>query len=147
MEGSVVNMLDGMIYQKMMAPNSGVASGGYALPVAAGSFTPLSDTYAPSPIDVGTDWDYITIWVQETAFISKKNICGLIGWRRPGNTLGFRLFNTNQSGTSGSFAEYLGGGGPCSISGNSLVFSANVSLGVYAAGSTYRWAAWKGASA
>ena len=142
-----MNMLDGMLYQKLLAPSSGVASGGsHAAPVASGSFTPLSDTYAPASIDVGTDWDYITIWTETTAYIRKLNICGMIGWRKPGNILGFRLFNTNQSGTSGYFAEYLSGGQACTVSGNTLVFGGNVSLGVYAAGNTYYWAAWKGAS-
>ena len=143
-----MNMLDGMLYQKLMAPTGGVASsGGRPMPVASGSFTPVSDTYAPASIDVGADWDYITIWTQETAYLSKRNICGMIGWKKPGGVLGFRLFNTNQSGNSGYFAGYLSGGTPCTISDNTLVFSGNVSLGVYAAGTTYYWAAWKGVSA
>lgn len=143
-----MNMLDGMLYQKLLAPTSGSASGhSYAKPVASGSFTPVSDTYAPAALEIGTDWDYITIWTQQTAYISKLNICGMIGWRKAGNVLGFRLFNTNQSGTSGYFAEYLNGGTALTISGNNLVFSGNISLGVYPAGVTFYWAAWKGASA
>lgn len=143
-----MNLLDGMIYQKLMSPDSGVASGGgKARPVAFGSFTPVSDTREPAPIDVGTDWDYITIWTQETAFISKMNICGLIGWKKAGGVFGFRLYNTNMSGTSGNFAEYLNGGQPCTVSGNTLVFHSNLSTGVYPSGTTFYWAAWKGASA
>lgn len=143
--GSMHNIMQALIGQKLLGPGSGVAGGqgggSSEQGTNYGSFIPVSDTYEPAPISVRASWTHMTIWTESTAFSGQRNICGAILWK-DGAALAYRVFYTNSSGTSGLIGEALSGGDLFTLTNGAVTFHANVSVGVYRSGVTYHWIAW-----
>jgi len=143
-----MNLMESLMTQKLMGVVSGTSGSGHSpvgpteCPAWEGQFTPASDTYQPAPISVPGEWDHMLIWTEESFLIGRRNISGTVIWKS-NSTLAYKVMYTNNTGTAGIVSQLLGGGPLYSAQGNDLLFGADISFGVYAAGTTYKWIAWK----
>ena len=139
-----MNILEMMIGQKLFGGSSGSSSGGGGqIPVDTGSFVLASDSYQPDSIQVGINWDHMLIWTENSSLIGRRNISGAVLWVNPNDNLAYKVFYTNSSGTSGVTSELLSGGVLYEKNNRTLSFGLDISYGVYAANTTYKWIAWK----
>ena len=148
----LMNLMESLIAQKIMGMTGGSCGGGdtpappAGTDVNCGQFTLATDTYAPDPIAVQTDWDHLVIWTEESFLVGRRNINGAVIWKKSNSTLAYKVMYTDTYGTSGEISYLPNGGTLYSLdanNSNTLCFSSDSSFGVYVGGVTYKWAAWK----
>lgn len=138
-----MDLMEMMIGQAVFGGVSGSGGGRAPFPVDSGSFTLASDSYQPADITVEIDWDHMLIWTENSSLIGRRNISGAVMWVNSSDHLAYKVYYTNSTGSSGINAELLYGGVLYSKHGRKMCFGTDVSYGVYAANTTYKWIAWK----
>ena len=144
----LMNLMESLMTQKIMGMtgSGSVTPGPIYIAVNSGQFIPATDTYAPDPVEVQEDWDHFLIWTEDTFTIGRRNINGAVIWKKSNSILAYNVMYTNLSGSAGIVSHLPNGGSLYSLDNNNqnkLCFGADVSFGVYASGTTYKWIAWK----